>query len=84
MPFLLSTVKGFVGASVGMLAVVLTTSLFAPGSLHLWLWSGMAVGIALAAGIRAQWKVSGTTGAVVVGASVAICSVLAQWLSMVA
>jgi len=84
MPFLVSTVKGFVGASVGMLAIVLITSLFAPGSLHLWLWSGMAVGIALAAGIRAQWNISGTMGAVIVGACVAICSVLAQWLSTIA
>ena len=81
MPFLVSTAKGFVGASVGMLAAVLATSLFAPGLLHLWLWSGIVVGIALATGIRTQWKFSTTIGAVVVGASVAICSILALWLS---
>ncbi|MEO8780171.1 MAG: hypothetical protein ABI389_16085 [Rhodanobacter sp.] len=84
MPFLVSTAKTFVVVSVSMLFIVLTASLFVSPKLNPWHLAGVVVGVALASGVRAQWEMSKLAETFVLGAFVAICLVLAQWLSTLA
>ncbi|GLQ46325.1 hypothetical protein GCM10007862_13760 [Dyella lipolytica] len=81
MRLLVSVGKAFAGALVGVLAAMYMFGFFVPHGVQLWPAFGIASGIALATGIRSQWSLSTTVGAVLVGVLAATGDVVGIWLS---
>jgi hypothetical protein len=82
MPFLNSFAKAFVSALVVVLACAMFVRLVLSWPLQLWSAFGIATGIAIAAGARAQWPLSRAAGILISGLSAGIFVAIGQWLSV--
>lgn len=81
MRFLSAATKAFTGALVTVLLVMLIFQLLRLAPLQPWVAVGIAVGIALAFGAKAQWQLSQGTSSLLVGLFVGVGSMVGHLLS---
>ena len=81
MRFLISASTAFAGAFVAVAGAMLVSHWLRLAPFQLWVAVGMALGCALALGVKAQWRLSRGTGAMLVGLLSAVGYVVGTSLS---
>ena len=81
MQFFLSASKAFIGMLAPALVFVLINKFVVKHGYQLWATAGIAIGISIAMGIQAQWKLQRLAAAALTGTCVAACSLISLWIS---